>query len=113
MKGGELIQWVYDPHRGGVKTPERTKDHTRQRILAYAEQHYRGTSVRIAVRFRTQFCDIGASTEAILAEDFPPPQVARHAGRGAGMHAYAPAPMMPSSALSRGSVECGLLFVEP
>ncbi len=36
MEGGEGMQWVYDPHRGGVKISERTKERTRQRILAYA-----------------------------------------------------------------------------
>ena len=66
------MQWVYDPHRGGVKIPERTKDRTRQRILAYAEEHYHGKYVRIKVRFRKQFCDIDAYTEPFLAEDFPP-----------------------------------------
>ncbi len=44
------MQWVYDPHRGGVNIPEHTKDRTRQRILAYAEQQYRGKYVRIAGR---------------------------------------------------------------
>ena len=34
--------WVYDPHRGGVKIPECIKERTRQRILAYAEEHYHG-----------------------------------------------------------------------
>ncbi len=89
------MPWVYDPHRRGGKIPERTKERTRQRILAYAENHYHGKYVRIEVWFRTQFCDSDASTEPVLAEDFPPPQVARNAGRGAGTHAQAPAPTVP------------------
>jgi len=105
---GSLIRIV-----GVSKIPERTKERTRQRILAYAETHYHGNCVRIEVRFRTQFCDSDASTDPVLAKDFPPPQVARNAGRGAGTHAQAPTPTVPSSALSRGPVECGLLFVEP
>jgi hypothetical protein len=67
------MPWVYDPHSGGVKIPERTKERTRQRILAYAEEHYRGKYVRIDVRFRRQFCYIDAYTEPSLSEDFPPP----------------------------------------
>ncbi len=70
------MKWVYDPHRGGVKISERVKERTRQRILAYAEQHYHGKYVRIDVRFRRQFCYIDAYTEPFLAADFPPPQVA-------------------------------------
>ncbi len=66
------MPWVYDPHRGGVNIPEHTKDRTRQRIFTYAEQPYRGTSVRSEGRFRQQFCDSDASTEPVLAEDFPP-----------------------------------------
>ena len=92
------MRWVYDPHRGGVKIPERTKEQTRQRILAYAEEHYHGRYVRIEVRFRNQFCDIDAYTEPFLAEDFPPPQVARNAGRSTGTHAQAPASTLSSSA---------------
>jgi len=68
------MPWVYDPHRRGVKIPERTKERTRQRILAYAEKQYHGKHVRIEVWFRTQFCDSDASTEPFLAEDFPPPR---------------------------------------
>jgi len=92
------MPWGDDPHRGGVKIPERTKERTRQRILAYAEKPYHGKYVRIAVRFRMQFCDIDASTEPFLTEDFSPPQVPRNAGRGSGTHAQAPTPTVPSSA---------------
>ncbi len=95
------MPWVYDPHRGGVKIPERIKERTRQRILAYAEKHYHGKYVRIEVRFRTQLCDIESSTDPFLAENSPPPQVARNAGRGAGTHAQAPTPTVPSSALGK------------
>jgi len=49
------MQWVYDPHRGGVKIPERTNERNRERILAYAVEHYSGKYGRIEVRFRTQF----------------------------------------------------------
>ena len=57
------MPWVYDPHCRGVKIPERSKERTRQRILAYAEKPYHGKYGRIEVRFRTQCCDIDASTE--------------------------------------------------
>lgn len=65
--------WVYDPHSGGVKIPERTKQRTKQRIIAYAERHYTGTYIRLDIRFRKQFCYIDAYTEPHVADDFPPP----------------------------------------
>ncbi len=65
------MHWVYDPHRGGVTIPERTKDRTRQRILASAEEQYHGQYGRITGRFRTQFCDSDAAIDPVLAEDFP------------------------------------------
>ncbi|NET36872.1 MAG: hypothetical protein F6K19_33405 [Cyanothece sp. SIO1E1] len=34
-----MAPWVYDPHSGGVKIPERVQISTGQRILAYAEKH--------------------------------------------------------------------------
>ncbi|BAY72650.1 hypothetical protein [Trichormus variabilis] len=39
--------WVNDPHSGGVKIPDNVKQRTKQRILAYAEQHYSGKYIRI------------------------------------------------------------------
>ena len=67
------MPWVYDPHSGGVKIPEKTKQRTKQRILTYAEKHYAGKYTRIDVRFRSQFCYIDAYTEPEVADDFPPP----------------------------------------
>ena len=58
-----MAPWVYDPHSGGVKIPERVKARTKQRILAYAEKHYAGKYIRIDVRFRNYFCYIDAYTE--------------------------------------------------
>ncbi len=52
--------WVNDPHSGGVKIPEKVKQRTKQRILAYAEQHYAGKYIRIDVRFKGHFCYIDA-----------------------------------------------------
>ena len=34
--------WVYDPHSGGTKIPDRAKDRIRQRFLKHAEAHYAG-----------------------------------------------------------------------
>ena len=68
-----MAPWVYDPHTGGVKIPERVQQRTRQRILAYAEQHYAGKYTRLDVRFRGQFCYIDAYTEPHVPPDFPPP----------------------------------------
>ena len=67
------MPWVYDPHAGGVKIPERTKYRTKQRILAYAQQHYAGTYTRLGVRFRGVFCYLDAYVEPSISDDFPPP----------------------------------------
>jgi hypothetical protein len=64
--------WVNDPHSGGVKIPERVKQSTTQRILAYAEKHYAGKYTRIDVRFKTHFCYIDAYTEPEIPESFDP-----------------------------------------
>ena len=55
--------WVYDPHSGGTKIPDRAKDRIRLRILKHAEANYAGKYFRIEVRFRAQFCYIDAYTE--------------------------------------------------
>src|SRR5918995_4211803 len=70
---GHMAPWVYDPHSGGMKIPERVQQRTRQRILAYAEQHYAEKYPRLDVRFRGQFCYIDAYTEPHVPPDFPPP----------------------------------------
>jgi hypothetical protein len=57
-----------------MKIPERVQQRTRQRILAYAEQHYAGKYTRLDVRFRGQFCYIDAYTEPHVPPDFPPPK---------------------------------------
>jgi len=72
MKGGSM-PWVYDPHSGGVKIPERSKERIRKRILDYAQEHYAGKYTRIDVRFKGVFCYIDAYTEPDLADNFPPP----------------------------------------
>ena len=65
-----MAPWVYDPHSGGVKIPERVKARTKQRILAYAEKRYWGKYNRIDVRFRNYFCYIDAYTEPSVPEKF-------------------------------------------
>ncbi|QTA93343.1 hypothetical protein [Desulfonema magnum] len=67
------MPWVYDPHAGGVKIPEKTKESTRKRILAYAEKHYAGRYTRLEIRFRKQFCYIDAYMEPHVPDGFPPP----------------------------------------
>ena len=64
--------WVYDPHSGGTKIPDRVKDGIRQRILKHAGAHYAGKYLRIEVRFRSQFCYIDAYTEPHLSDDYDP-----------------------------------------
>ena len=61
--------WVYDPHSGGVKIPESVRQRTRDRILAYAEEHYSGKYTRIDVRFRSQLCYIDAYREPCVSAD--------------------------------------------
>ncbi|MDA3971386.1 MAG: hypothetical protein PF442_08540 [Desulfobulbaceae bacterium] len=63
---------IYDPHSGGVTIPQRTKESTEKRILAYAQKNYVGKFTRLDIRFRSQFCYIGAYIEPIVPYDFPP-----------------------------------------
>ena len=65
--------WVSDPHSGGLKIPKKIQEHTKQRILAYAEANYSGQYTRLDIRFRSQFCYIDAYIEPYVADDFPPP----------------------------------------
>lgn len=59
--------WVFDPHSGGVKIPDKVKASTTSRILKYAEQHYAGKYIRIDVRYRNQLCYIDAYQEPLVA----------------------------------------------
>lgn len=61
--------WVFDPHSGGVKIPDKVKASTTSRILKYAEQHYAGKYIRIDVRFRNQLCYIDAHTEPFVVPE--------------------------------------------
>ncbi len=55
--------WVYNPHAGGSKIPEKLKEPTRRRILAHAEKHYTGRFTRLDIRFRGALCYIDAYRE--------------------------------------------------
>lgn len=61
-----MSPWVFDPHSGGVKIPEKLKEQTKQRILAHAEKHYAGRYTRLDIRFKNQFCYIDAYTEPAM-----------------------------------------------
>ena len=61
-----MAPWVYNPHAGGVKIPEREKEPTKQRILAHAAKHYAGKYTRLDIRFKGVFCYIDAYTEPSL-----------------------------------------------
>jgi hypothetical protein len=65
-------RWVYDPHSGGVNIPDTVRRQIKQRILAYAEEHFAGRYTRIDVRFRGKFCYIDAYTEPQLSPGWPP-----------------------------------------
>jgi hypothetical protein len=55
--------WVFDPHSGGVKIPERVRQRTTERIQKYAAEHYAGKYTRLDIRFRGALCYIDAYTE--------------------------------------------------
>ena len=63
------MAWVYAPHSGGVKIPEKTKGITENKILDYAKEHYAGTFIRLGIRFRNQFCYIDAYLEPHTPDD--------------------------------------------
>ena len=56
------MPWVYDPHSGGKKFPERAKIELKNRIIKYAEK-YSEKFTRLDIRFRNQFCYVDAYTE--------------------------------------------------
>lgn len=62
--------WVYDPHSGGIKIPEKVRERTKKRIMAYAQEHYKDKYISLDIRFRSQFCYIDAYTEPNVADDF-------------------------------------------
>lgn len=62
--------WVYAPHSGGVKITPAVQERTRNRILSYAEQNFKGKYTRIEVRFRGQLCYIDAYTEPFVPKDY-------------------------------------------
>jgi hypothetical protein len=66
------MQWVFDPQSGGVKIPPRVQEETRRRILAYAEEHYKGKYTRLDIRFRGVFCYIDAYREPDVPRGWPP-----------------------------------------
>ena len=64
--------WVYDPHSGGVKIPQKIRPRVRQRILSHAEKLYAGKYNRIDVRFSGKFCYIDAYTKPYVDENYDP-----------------------------------------
>ncbi|MDZ7961292.1 MAG: hypothetical protein RMY34_25995 [Aulosira sp. DedQUE10] len=64
--------WVNAPHSGGTKIPEKVKQRTKERILAYAEQHYVGKYIRIEVHFQGYFCYIDAYKEPFVPDNYEP-----------------------------------------
>lgn len=63
----------FDPDQGGVTIPKDVRERTTQRILAYAERHFKGHYTRIDVRYRGQFCYIDAYQEPVDLPGWPPP----------------------------------------
>ena len=69
-----MPRWLNDPHSGGVNIPPSVQERTKQRILAHAQANYAGQYIRLAIRFKNQFCYIDAFTEpSPLPPNFPPP----------------------------------------
>lgn len=69
--------WVYDPHSGGSKIPDRIKDRIRSRIIAHANKNYAGKYTTLDIRFRNQFCYINAYQEPSASDIFVPPDTDR------------------------------------
>ena len=63
---------VFDPDSGGIKISPNVKTDVEKRIIAIAEQEFKGKYTRIEVRFRSQFCYIDAFTEPLFTEGWPP-----------------------------------------
>ena len=61
--------WMFDPHSGGNKIPDRLKPEITKRILKHAEVNYAGKYIRIGVRFKATFCYIDAYTEPFVPEE--------------------------------------------
>ncbi len=60
-----MAVWGFDLYSGGVKIPEWVKERTKQRILAYAEQHYAGKYIRKDVRYMEVIAKIVIPTRTI------------------------------------------------
>src|SRR5574341_2308751 len=60
--------WAYATDAGGVKIPEKTKADVRRRLEAYAAEHFAGKYTRLDIRFRGQFCYVGAFVEPVTIE---------------------------------------------
>ncbi len=65
-------EWVFDPDSGGIKISPNMKTDVEKRIIAIAEQEFKGKYKRIEIRFRNQFCYIDAYTEPLFTESWPP-----------------------------------------
>lgn len=63
--------WVYDPHSGGRKVPDRIKRDIERRIQSVAREHFAGKHTRLEIRFRSKFCYFDAYTEPFVPEDWP------------------------------------------
>lgn len=64
-----MAPWVYDPHHGGVKIPERVKAETTRRILEHAAKNHAGKYTRLDIRYRGALCYIDAYTEPDTSGD--------------------------------------------
>ncbi len=65
--------WVFNPNSGGKPISELVQRRTDARLRSYAEKHYAGRYSRLEIRFRSQFCYVGAYTEpAEPGPNWPP-----------------------------------------
>ena len=67
------MPWVFDPHSGGTKIPQKIQETIRQRVTQFAAEHYAGKYLRIDVRFRGPYCYLDAYREPDLSPNWPPP----------------------------------------
>jgi len=65
-------QWMFNPNSGGVEIPPAVQADVGKRIRTIAEKEFKGKYTRLEICFKNQFCYMGAYTEPVLLEDWPP-----------------------------------------
>lgn len=61
-----MYVWIREPGRGGLEIDDTVKEHTKKRIIKYAQTNFAGHCTKLDIRFRMQFCYVDAYTEESL-----------------------------------------------